>query len=262
MRLLIVGGLEGHITAASKIALARGAKVNQVDSVAGALAALRGGQGADLVMMDVKLDIARLILNLKSERINVPVVACGIGTDADTAVAAIKAGAKEYVPLPPDAELIAAVQEAVAEEASAVIFRDPVMKTTMKLADQIAPSDASVLNTGESGTGKEVVARYLHAKSKRGTQRFVSVNCAAIPENLLESELYTELLANPQRLENFILHLRCTCLGEGDTENAGWISTGEQQTHDAVGQNRCLARTRVSTHPNRKIGVCCLALLV
>jgi DNA-binding NtrC family response regulator len=190
MRLLIVGGLEGHITAASKIAMSRGAKVNQVDSISGALAALRGGQGADLVMMDVKLDIARLILNLKSERINVPVVACGIGTDADTAVAAIKAGAKEYIPLPPDAELIAAVLEAVAEESSAVIFRDPVMKATMKLADQIAPSDASVLITGESGTGKEVLARYLHTRSKRATQRFVSVNCAAIPENLLESELF------------------------------------------------------------------------
>ncbi|MBM3571533.1 MAG: sigma-54-dependent Fis family transcriptional regulator [Alphaproteobacteria bacterium] len=190
MRLLIVGGLEGHITAASKIAMGRGAKVTQVDSIPAALNALRGGQGADLVMMDIKLDIARLIQNLKSERINVPVVACGIGTDADTAVAAIKAGAKEYVPLPPDAELIAAVLEAVAEEATSVIFRDPVTKSVIKLADQIAPSDASVLITGESGTGKEVMARYLHAKSKRAAQRFVSVNCAAIPENLLESELF------------------------------------------------------------------------
>src|SRR5207302_6215991 len=57
-------------------------------------------------------------------------------------------------------------------------------------AQQIAPSDASVLITGESGTGKEVVARYVHGRSNRGRAPFISVNCAAIPESLLESELF------------------------------------------------------------------------
>src|SRR3546814_16492121 len=84
--------------------------------------------------------------------------------------------------------LIAAVLAAVAEEQSAVVFRDPVMAGVLKLADQIAPSDASVLVTGESGTGKEVLARYLHNKSRRAGEKFVSVNCAAIPDNLLESD--------------------------------------------------------------------------
>jgi len=118
------------------------------------------------------------------------VVACGIGTDADAAVRAIKAGAKEYIPLPPDAELIAAVLEAVAQESHALIYRDAAMETAVKLAEQVAPSEASVLITGESGTGKEVVARYIHRRSRRAKHNFITVNCAAIPENLLESELF------------------------------------------------------------------------
>jgi DNA-binding NtrC family response regulator len=190
MRLLIIGSLDGHITAAGKIAMDRGAKVAHVQSIPSGLTQLRSGQGADLVMIDVKLDIANLVSSLKNERIHVPVVACGIGTSADTAVAAIKAGAKEYVPLPPNAELIAAVIAAVTEESTQVVYRDAAMTSTMKLAEQIAPSDASVLITGESGTGKEVMARFLHSKSRRAGDKFVSVNCAAIPENLLESELF------------------------------------------------------------------------
>jgi DNA-binding NtrC family response regulator len=190
MRLLIVGSLDGPIATAGKIALSRGAKVAQVGDIDGAMEALRAGQGADLLLCDVRQDIARLIGQLKTERISLPVVACGIGTETDVAVRAIKAGAKDYLPLPPDAELIAAILAAVAEESSAFIYRDPIMREVLRLADQIAPSDASVLITGESGTGKEVMARYLHSRSKRATRPFISVNCAAIPEHLLESELF------------------------------------------------------------------------
>ncbi|HUN47916.1 MAG TPA: sigma-54 dependent transcriptional regulator [Stellaceae bacterium] len=190
MRLLIIGPLEGYISTAGKIALSRGATVAHVDDIPRGLAALRSGQGADLVLLDVKLDVATLVESLKQERISVPVVACGIGTDADAAVRAIRAGAKEYIPLPPDAELIAAVIEAVAQESHSLIYRDPAMDTAVKLAEQVAPADASVLITGESGTGKEVLARHIHRRSKRVRQNFISVNCAAIPENLLESELF------------------------------------------------------------------------
>ncbi len=190
MRLLIVGDLEGHISTAGKIAISRGAKVSHVDSVDEALAALRSGRGAELLMIDVKLDIGDLVERLASERISIPVVACGIGTNADAAVESIKAGAKEYIPLPPDADLIAAVLEAVAEESHTIIHRDPAMSAVITLAEKIAPSEASVLITGESGTGKELMARHLHNKSKRAGQQFVAVNCAAIPENLLESELF------------------------------------------------------------------------
>ncbi|MGH6940882.1 sigma-54-dependent transcriptional regulator FlbD [Hypericibacter sp.] len=190
MRLLIVGSLDGPIATAGKIALSRGAKVAQVGDIDGAMEALRAGQGADLLLCDVRHDIARLIAQLKTERISLPVVACGIGTETDVAVRAIKAGAKDYLPLPPDAELIAAILAAVAEESSAFIYRDPIMREVLRLADQIAPSDASVMITGESGTGKEVMARYLHSHGKRATRPFISVNCAAIPEHLLESELF------------------------------------------------------------------------
>ncbi|MFQ5773261.1 MAG: sigma 54-interacting transcriptional regulator [Kiloniellaceae bacterium] len=190
MRLLIVGTLDGHIASAGKIALERGAKVAHVDAIEPALVALRSGQGADLLMIDVRLDIRQLCASLESERFSVPVVACGIGAETQLAVEAIRAGAKEYIPLPPDAELIAAVLAAVAEEPSSIIYRDPAIASALRLADQVAPSDATVLITGESGTGKEVLARYLHSKSKRAKKHFISINCAAIPENLLESELF------------------------------------------------------------------------
>ncbi len=190
MRLLIIGALSGQITEAARIALSRGAKVAQVDDIDEGLTAIRSGQGADLLMIDVGLDIQRMIASLAAERIHVPVVAFGIGNDTAAAVRAIRAGAKEYVPLPPDPELIAAVLSAVTEESHAIVFRDPAMAATLKLADQVAGSDATILIAGESGTGKELLARYIHRKSRRSGQPMISVNCAAIPENLLESELF------------------------------------------------------------------------
>lgn len=190
MRLMIIGRLDGHISQAGKIALQRGAKVVHCEDTDQAVGALLNGKSADLAMVDVKQKLGDFIKRLKTERIHMPVIACGIGTDARSAVKAIQQGAKEYVPLPPDAELIAAVLEAVTEENNAMIANDPAMKSVITLADRIAPSDATILITGESGTGKEVMSRYVHNKSKRSGGSFIAVNCAAIPENLLESELF------------------------------------------------------------------------
>ncbi|MEA2935288.1 MAG: two-component system, response regulator FlrC, partial [Variibacter sp.] len=190
MRLLIVGTLHGQLSAATKIAMDKGAAVTHAETIEQALRVLRSGRGADLLMVDVAIAIAELVASLNAEHIHIPVVACGTGNDAKAAVAAIHAGAKEYIPLPPDPELIAAVLAAVADDHRDMVYRDEAMSKVVRLTQQIAPSDASVLITGESGTGKEVLARYLHAKSNRARQPFISVNCAAIPEALLESELF------------------------------------------------------------------------
>src|SRR6185436_16002180 len=190
MRLLIVGTLKGQLTTATKIAMDRGASVTHVSDGEQALTVLRSGRGADLLMVDVAIDIRDLVQRLDAERIAVPIVACGVATDARAAVAAIHAGAKEYIPLPPDPELIAAVLAAVTNDARELIYRDEMMAHVVKLAQQIAPSDASVLITGESGTGKEVLARYVHGRSNRSKKPFFSFNGAATPENLLESELF------------------------------------------------------------------------
>ena len=190
MRILIVGSLGGQLHTATKIALERGAKVSQVDTIEQATSHLRAGRGADLLMVDLSLDVQALIAANEAERISVPVVACGVNVRPEAAAAAIRAGAKEFIPMPPDADLIAAVLEAIADDERPMIARDPSMQAVIQLADRISASDASVLITGESGSGKEVMARYVHSKSKRASAPFVSVNCAAIPENLLESELF------------------------------------------------------------------------
>jgi DNA-binding NtrC family response regulator len=190
MRLLIVGTLKGQLTTASKLAMDNGTSVTHAQTMDQALVVLRSGRGADLLMVDVALDIRDLVLRLDAERIAVPIVACGISKDARAAVAAIHAGAKDYIPLPPDPELIAAMLAAVTNDSRELVYRDETMAHVIKLAQQIAPSDASVLITGESGTGKEVVARYVHSRSNRVRAPFISVNCVAIPGSLLESELF------------------------------------------------------------------------
>ncbi len=190
MRLMIVGQLDGYISQAGKIALQRGAKVIHCEDTEQALGALLNGKGADVAMIDIKQKIGDFIEALDKERIHMPVIACGINSDARSAVRAIKQGAKEYVPLPPDADLIAAILEAVTDDNNTMIASDPAMEPVVKLASKIAPSEATVMITGESGTGKEVMSNFIHKKSKRKDGPFIAVNCAAIPENLLESELF------------------------------------------------------------------------
>jgi len=127
---------------------------------------------------------------LHENGIVIPIIVVTGHGDVPTAVRAIKAGAKEYVPLPPDPKLIAAVLEAVAEESHQMVFQDPAMKHVLALANQVAQSSASILVTGESGTGKELVARMIHEQGSRADGPFVPVNCGAIPAELMESEFF------------------------------------------------------------------------
>src|SRR5204863_2167909 len=90
--------------------------------------ALRAGQGADLLMVDYELDIAALIAANEAERIHVPVVACGVGGDPARAAAAIRAGAKEFIPLPPEADLIAAVLAAVSDDDRPLVTKDAAIQ--------------------------------------------------------------------------------------------------------------------------------------
>ena len=140
----------------------------------------------------------------------IPVIVITAFGGSEQTIAAMKAGAYDYITKPFDPEeVLRTTARAIArrrssaseperepdvaggiEVASGLIGRDPAMREIFKLIGRVAPTDATVLITGESGTGKEVVARALHEHSRRARRQLVVVNCAAIPEALLESELF------------------------------------------------------------------------
>src|SRR5215468_5511471 len=124
MRLLTIGTPKGQLAAAAKIAADRGVSAIHADCVDAAMVMLRSGGGADLLMVDVAIDIHDLIGQLEADRIHVPIVACGMDDDAAAVTAAIDAGAKEYIPLPPDPEMIAAILTAVAQDTCERVYRD------------------------------------------------------------------------------------------------------------------------------------------
>ena len=190
MRIMIIGALDGRLGEASIIARNTGADLDHADDVEAGLRALAKGANVEMIFCDVAQPIRHLLETLRAGMHDIAVIACGLNAQADAAVDAIRAGAREFLPLPPDPLLVAAILHEVSRDRHTPIARDPVMLQVIRRAEQIARTDASVLLTGASGTGKEVLARFIHHISRRAGKEFVGVNCAAIPETMLESELF------------------------------------------------------------------------
>jgi two-component system response regulator FlrC len=151
-----------------------------------------------LVLSDVQMpgmDGHTLLRTLKARWPQVPVLLMTAYGQIDLAVQAMREGAADYLPKPfePD-RLLAAVARHYRSGAEVqdgeVVAEDAATRVVLDLARRVAATEASVLLTGESGVGKEVFARFIHQHSKRAAGPFVAVNCAAIPENLLESTLF------------------------------------------------------------------------
>jgi two-component system response regulator FlrC len=153
-------------------------------------------QTVSLVVSDVRMlpiDGIALLKEIRSRFPHLPVVLMTAFADVDRAVEAMRAGACDFLlkPFEPKA-LLDHVQRYRLPEVldDWVIASDPVSRNLFALATRVAQSDTTVLLTGESGVGKEVVARFIHQHSTRRKGPFVAINCAAIPDSLLESTLF------------------------------------------------------------------------
>ena len=155
-------------------------------------------QPIGLVVSDVQMqpmDGHTLLREIKSAHPYVPVLLMTAYGMIDKAVEAMRAGACHYLtkPFEPDrllAEVARYMLPSLSGDVGEVVAQDPHMVEVLNLARRVAVTDATVLLTGESGTGKEVVARFIHRHSARAEKPFIAINCAAIPENLLESTLF------------------------------------------------------------------------
>ena len=173
---------------------------------------LVGADSFDLVLTDLKMGVTDGIAVLRHAKEGSPltevIVMTAYGT-IESAVEAMRLGAHDYIQKPfTEQELLVKVQKALERRRLAgevtllaaefreryrfenIIGRSGAIREVLGRIVRIAPTDATVLITGESGTGKELVARAIHANSKRADRPFVTVNCAAISETLLESELF------------------------------------------------------------------------
>ncbi len=146
------------------------------------------------IRMDGSMDGYDLMKRIRAIKPYLPIVLMTAYGTVEQAVEAIKSGAVDYILKPFEADVLV-------EKAKAYFYRDasdeedfvvaePVMIQLKAMAKKVAGSNASVMLSGESGTGKEVLARYLHNQSERKKEPFIAINCAAIPENMLEAVLF------------------------------------------------------------------------
>ena len=163
----------------------------------------------DLVLCDIKMpkmDGVEVLQKARENGINVPFIMLTGHGNVSTAVEAMKSGAYDFISKPPDLNrLLTAVRNAlqiknlvlenknlkkrIAKKYEMIGASDQIIEIH-NLVEKVAPTEARVLITGENGTGKELVAHHLHQKSNRSVSPFVEVNCAAIPSELIESELF------------------------------------------------------------------------
>jgi len=168
----------------------------EADSGEAALVMLKQ-QPVDLIISDVQMpgiDGLQLLRSLNNQGIDVPVIVMTAFAKVDDAVIAMREGAIDYLSKPFSTEtLLKLVQRQLPlseHDQCSVVAEDPSSQALLEMAKKVAATDATVMITGPSGTGKEVLARYVHEQSNRKDQPFVAINCAAIPENMLESLLF------------------------------------------------------------------------
>jgi DNA-binding NtrC family response regulator len=205
-RILIVDDDPGQRSLLNSFLHSQGFETALADSGERALEMLRAGKYA-MMVSDVRmpgLNGLETLRRARQEHVTLPVLLVTAFTDIRDAVAAMRDGAVNYLPKPIDLdELLNSVRQALGisrpvplqydqekQLPDYVIARSPLMQSVFRDASLIAPSETRVLITGESGVGKEVVTDVVHAWSSRAKGPLVKVNCAAIPETLLESELF------------------------------------------------------------------------
>jgi len=195
LKILVVDDDASLRDAISMILEAAGHKVALAASGPEALELLNT-EAFNLVISDLRMDPMdglTLLSNIRGRYAQLPVLLMTAFGDVDKAVAAMRGGACEFLmkPFEPDVLLENVRRHAsVAPGQDDTIAEDPRTRNVLALAAKVAETDATILLTGESGTGKEVFARYIHSHSRRRTGAFVAINCAAIPENLLEATLF------------------------------------------------------------------------
>jgi len=154
-------------------------------------------QDVEVIVSDVQMDVMdgnELLKATREKYPSIPFVMMTAHASVERAVAAMRDGATDYLQKPFEARsLVATVERMVKRsglDSSEMIAEDAKTKRILEIVRRVAPSDASIMISGESGTGKEVLAKAIHEFSNRSDKPFVALNCAAIPENMLEAILF------------------------------------------------------------------------
>ncbi|KAF8818869.1 sigma-54 interaction domain-containing protein [Rickettsia endosymbiont of Cardiosporidium cionae] len=192
-KLLIIGKIHDEIFEVIKVLKAHDIEVIFVNTIEDSSIYL--DKLTKWLLIDVEIDITSFIKMINARKLISCIMSYGIGCSIQKSVDSINKGAEKFFLLPSDTKslidtLIKSVDKNTIHKTSRLIVESLVMQEILKIANKISKSNANVLITGESGTGKEVIAQYIHENSNRKNMPFVAVNCAAIPENLIESELF------------------------------------------------------------------------